>query len=93
MGFVVGKRGGAPDGARVALELTGPLARTIRVAVAGRAAVVDDFGDAEPTTTIRVDGLQFTRLCGGRRAPAAGVEISGDDEVGRRIVENLAYVI
>ena len=93
MGFVVGKRGQAPDGARVALELTGALARTIRVAVDGRAAVVDDFGGAEPSTTIRLDGVQFTRLCGGRREPAAGVEISGHDEVGRRIVEKLAYVI
>lgn len=93
MGFVVGKRGEAPAGARVAFELTGALARTIRVAVNGRAAVVDDFGGAEPTTSIRMDGLQFTRLCGGRRAPTTGVEISGDDEVGRRIVENLAYVI
>jgi uncharacterized protein (TIGR03083 family) len=93
MGFVVGKRGGAPDGARIALELTGPLARTIRVAVDGRAAVVDDFGGAEPTTQVRVDGIQFTRLCGGRPASTAGVEIRGDREVGQRIVENLAYVI
>ena len=37
MGFVVGKLGKAPDGSRVAIELTGPLARTIRVAVDGRA--------------------------------------------------------
>lgn len=93
MGFVVGKRGRAPEGARVALELTGPLARTIRVAVDGRAAVVDDFGDAEPTTVLSVDGVEFTRLCGGRPASAAGVEIRGDREVGRRIVENLTYVI
>ena len=36
MGFVVGKLGGAPDGSRVAIELTGPLGRTINVAVDGR---------------------------------------------------------
>ena len=35
MGFVVGKLGGAPDGSRVRLELTGPLSRTINVAVEG----------------------------------------------------------
>jgi uncharacterized protein (TIGR03083 family) len=96
MGFVVGKLGGAPDGARVAIELTGPLARTSRVAVAGRASVVDDFGDGAPTTVIRLDGLQFTRLCGGRPMgtdrPSA-VEFDGDAEVGRRIVDHLAYVI
>ncbi|MGB3482489.1 MAG: maleylpyruvate isomerase family mycothiol-dependent enzyme [Mycobacterium sp.] len=93
MGFVVGKRGGAPAGARVAIELTGPLRRTLRIAVDGRAAVVEDFGGAEPTTVVRLDGLQFARLCGGRSASAAGVEISGDEEVGRRIVDNLAFVI
>jgi uncharacterized protein (TIGR03083 family) len=93
MGFVVGKRGKAPDGARVAIELTGPLARTIRVAVDGRAAVVDDFGGAEPTVVIRVDALQFTRLCGGRGVPAAGVEITGDEEAGQRIVDHLGFLI
>jgi len=96
MAFVVGKRGKAPDGARVALELTGPLQRTIHVAVDGRAAVVDDFGDAEPTVTIRLDGLQFTRLCGGRPLAASrpsAIDVDGDQQVGRQIVDNLAFVI
>jgi uncharacterized protein (TIGR03083 family) len=66
MGFVVGKLGGAPDGSRVAIELTGPLARTINVAVEGRGQVVDGFGAAGPTATIALDGLLFTRLAGGR---------------------------
>jgi uncharacterized protein (TIGR03083 family) len=92
MGFVVGKLGKAPAGSRVALELTGPLARTIRVAVDGRAAVVDGFGGADPTTTIRLDGLQFTRVCGGRTGATARVEFDGDAEVGQRIVDNMAYV-
>lgn len=96
MGFVVAKRGGAPAGSRVQIELTGPLARTIRVAVGEKATVVPDFGDLEPTTTIRLDGWQFTRLCGGRPLGAVrpvGIEISGDVEAGRRIVEHLGYVI
>ena len=93
MGFVVGKRGRAPEGSRVEIELTGPVARTIRVAVDGRAAVVDDFGAAAPTTTIKMDGLQFTRRCGGRTPGPGDIEYGGDQEVGRRIVENLAYVI
>ncbi len=69
MGFVVGKLGGAPDGSRVRLELTGPLQRTINVAVDGRGRVVDDFGGDEPTATITLDGLLFTRLAGGRTHP------------------------
>jgi uncharacterized protein (TIGR03083 family) len=93
MGYVVGKLGKAPDGSRVAVELTGPLSRTIRVAVDGRAGVVDDFGGLDPTSTIRLDGLQFTRLAGGRTDDAAGVELGGDTEVGARIVERLNFVV
>jgi uncharacterized protein (TIGR03083 family) len=96
MSFVVGKKGRAPDGSRVLLKLTGPLSREIRVAVDGRAALVEDFGGAEPTTVVTLDGLQFTRLAGGRDLVSyrpADVEYAGDTVVGKRIVENLAYVI
>jgi hypothetical protein len=94
MGFVVGKLGGAPDGSRVSIELMGPLGRTINVAVAGRARVVDDFGDDNPTTTIRMDALLFTRLAGGRvPVDHDAVSYSGDRAVGERIVEHLNYVI
>ena len=96
MGFVVGKRGEAPDGSRVAIELTGPLRRTINVAVDGRAKVVEGFGGQEPTATITLDGLLFTRLAGGRTPPAqheGAIAYGGDQEVGRRIVEHLDYVI
>jgi uncharacterized protein (TIGR03083 family) len=96
MSFVVAKKGQAPDGSRVLLQLTGPLSREIRVAVDGRAALVEDFGGAEPTTVVTLDGLQFTRLAGGRGLVdyrPAEVEYSGDAVLGARIVENLAYVI
>ena len=96
MGFVVGKLGRAPDGSRVAIELTGPLARTINVAVEGRGQVVDDFGGQEPTATIALDGLLFTRLAGGRTTVAQhpdAIRYSGDEAVGKRVVEHLNYVI
>jgi uncharacterized protein (TIGR03083 family) len=96
MGFVVGKLGGAPDGSRVAIELTGPLQRSINVAVEGRGRVVEDFDGAPPTSTIRLDGLLFTRLAGGRTSPGAhagAIEYGGDEGVGRQIVEHLNYVI
>ena len=96
MGFVVGKKGRAPDGSRVLLRLTGPVAREIRVAVDGRATVVEDFGGADPTIVVTMDGLQFSRLAGGRPLisdlPQA-VDYGGDVEAGRRIVENLSFVI
>ncbi|MBJ8348090.1 maleylpyruvate isomerase family mycothiol-dependent enzyme [Antrihabitans sp. YC2-6] len=94
LGFVVGKRGKAPDGGRISLELTGPLARTIAISVDGRARVVDQFDDG-PTTVIRLDSGLFVRLCGGRTTAAdhvAAIELEGDTEVGRRIVDNLAFV-
>ncbi len=93
MGFVVGKLSKAPDGSRVAIELTGPLARTIRVAVDGRAQVVDDFGGLDPTASIRLDGLLLTRLAGGRTDTVSDVEFGGDAEVGSRVVEHLNFVI
>jgi uncharacterized protein (TIGR03083 family) len=96
MGFVVGKLGGAPDGSRVAIQLTGPLARTINVAVAGRGQVVANFGGQAPTATIALDGLLFTRLAGGRTTVAqhpGAVRYGGDEEVGKRVVEHLNYVI
>jgi uncharacterized protein (TIGR03083 family) len=96
MGFVVGKLGGAPDGSRVAIELMGPLQRSICVDVAGRGRLVEDFGGQEPTATISLDGLLFSRLAGGRTTVARhpdAVRYGGDDEVGRRVVEHLNYVI
>ena len=88
-----------PKYSRVLLKLTGPITREIRVAVnpeGGRAAVVDDFGGAEPTVAIALDGLQFTRIAGGR--PMLGdrstdIHYAGDTGAGERIVANLAYVI
>jgi hypothetical protein len=96
MGFVVGKLGGAPDGSRVSIELTGPLGRTINVAIEGRARLVDDFGDDDPTSTIRLDAVLFTRLAGGRTPLAQhqdAIAYGGDEAVGMRIVEHLNYVI
>lgn len=96
MGYVVGKLAKAPDGSRIQFELTGPLARTIRVRVDGRAAVVDDFGGQEPTATIRLDGLQFTRLTGGRPlcpARAKDIELDGDKGVAKQVVQHLNFVI
>jgi uncharacterized protein (TIGR03083 family) len=96
MGFVVGKLGGAPDGSRVSLELTGPLGRTINVAMEGRGRLVDDFGDDDPTSTVTLDALLFTRLAGGRTPLAehgGAVTYGGDEAVGQRVVEHLNYVI
>jgi len=96
LGYIVGKLGGAPDGSRVAFELTGALQRTLRVVVNGRARVVDDFDGALPTATIQLDAVLFTRLIGGRTTAAENlnaIELSGDTELARRVAEHLKFVM
>jgi uncharacterized protein (TIGR03083 family) len=97
MGYVVGKLGRAPEGARVEIRLTGPSARTVRVAVNGRASLVTEF-DGEPTIGIEMPTLLFTRLCGGRQTATRALErdeiqLFGDEAAARYIVEHLAYMI
>lgn len=95
LGFVVGKRAGAPAGTTVAFELTGSSGRTINVEVADRARVVDAI-DGPATVTITMPVVPFTRLCGGRTtldAVEADVELDGDLELGRAILTNVAYTI
>ncbi|NLU84412.1 maleylpyruvate isomerase family mycothiol-dependent enzyme [Rhodococcus sp. HNM0569] len=101
LGYVVGKKAGAPDGATVTFALTGPMARSLHVAVgtqgvpSGRGAVVDAL-DAPATATIELDSRLFTRLaCGRTRAEdhPGEVTVSGDDALGRRAVDHLAFTI
>ena len=95
LGFVVGKRAGAPAGARVHFRLTGPTERDVFVEVGERAAVVPKL-DGDATVTITVPVVAFTRLCGGRRTAsdfAGQVGIEGDQELGERVLANLAYTI
>jgi uncharacterized protein (TIGR03083 family) len=96
LGFIVGKRAQAPEGARVRIELTGPAARQLLVEVAERAAVVNELS-AAPTVTVQLPSMLFLRLTGGRQAggPHIGqdVTVEGDSEFGRRLVENFAFTI
>ena len=98
-GFVVGKKAGAPSGSGVRFQLTGPLERRIDVDVADRARVVDALA-GEPAVTLSLSSTAYTRLSCGRIGPSevaggalGGVRIDGDEPLGRRIVENLAFTI
>ena len=95
LGYIVGKLASAPDGSRVAFDLTGPLQRTLRVAVDGRAMVVDEF-DRDPTATIRLDAVLFARLAGGRTTAVENIDtiaITGDADLGNQVVERLRFVM
>jgi uncharacterized protein (TIGR03083 family) len=89
LGYVVGRRAGAPDGATINFEIG---AQTIGVAVTGRrGANVEPV--AEPTVTLTMDAPTFSALAGGRAdAPLDGVGIAGDVELGRRIVDVLGFM-
>jgi len=96
LGYIVGRRAAMPDGARVAVLLTGPVPRSYFVQVDGRAAVVDAL-DGEPTVSIELPAMRFLRLTGGRAdagvAPGDGVTFGGDRDLGAQLVANLAFTI
>ncbi|QBS43179.1 maleylpyruvate isomerase family mycothiol-dependent enzyme [Nocardia sp. CS682] len=92
---VVVKKGGAPDGSRITFTLTGPLARTLHIQVAGRAGYVDAF-DEPATVEIALPSEVFVRLGGGRTSADEhldAITITGDEELGQRLVHNLAFTI
>lgn len=92
IGYVVGKRAGAPVGSSVRFELTGPMARRIDVEVTDRARVVDALPGA-PTSTLTVPGDHFMRLVGGRGADPVVVHVTGDDALGDAVVANLGFMM
>lgn len=95
MGFVIGKKAGAPAGSRVTLDLTGPSGRRIHVAVDERAAVVDEL-DRPADVVLRMPVHTFSRLGGGRsNAPQLRptIEVEGDTALGERIIDRFGYMI
>jgi uncharacterized protein (TIGR03083 family) len=96
MGFVVGKRAGASAGESVTFDLAGATSRQIHVLqVDDRASVVDAL-DGPATARLTMPVISFSRIAGGRLDAPEHLEncrISGDDDLGRRVLENLAYTI
>jgi uncharacterized protein (TIGR03083 family) len=95
MGFVVGKKAGAPAGSRITFDVTGPGGRQIHVAVDERAAVVERL-DRPADVVVRMPVHTFSRLAGGRsNGPdlRGTVELEGDEALGNRIVDDLGYMI
>lgn len=91
--FLIGKKAGAPAGTAVTVDFTGPAPRQVHVAVEERAAIVPEL-DGPADVTLRVGLADWARLIGGRTtADPARVPIEGDEELGRRIVANLHYMI
>jgi uncharacterized protein (TIGR03083 family) len=99
LGFVVGKKAGAPDGSVVTFAVTGPLARELTVVVAdGRARVADGPVEAPETTRLTMDQETFWCLGGGRwntDAVLGGrrLTIDGDRELGLAVLAAMNFMI
>ncbi len=96
--MVVGKRAGAPDGATVVVEVTGPEARTAAVGVVdGRARLLDDV-PADPTASLALDTETFSCVMTGRwgaeRLLAEGrVTVRGDEVLAGRVLAGANIMI
>ena len=88
--MVIGKRVAPPVGTTVRVEVPDAgLCWSVCVGDDGRATPADD--SAEATTTVTLSPEDFVVLGGGRRPPdATQPRITGDEEIGRRLVESLA---
>lgn len=98
MPFVVGKKAAAPDGSIVVFAVTGPTPRRVTVAVAGGRARIDRGDPGPATVEATLDAGVFWRLgCGRISGPDARrrglVTLAGDDGLGRRVVDAMAFMI
>jgi len=93
MGFVVGKKAGAPDGTTVVFDVEG--FGVIPIGVEGRARQLER-APADPTVKLAMSLETFNCLCCGRGDPnslAEAVTVEGDAELGARIVQNMNFMV
>ena len=98
MGFVVGKKAAAPEGSTVVFDIGDPTPEVLSIGVIeGRAKTLDQVPDS-PTVRLSMAFETFVCLGLGRWAPAtvlsdALVVFDGDEALGRRVVDNMAFMI
>ncbi len=95
LGYIIGKRGRAPEGSIIEIRLTGPVERDLHVVVDGKAKVVESVR-AEPTASLTLSSSLFLRLAGGREDAQAAlprVGLGGDTALARQLATSLAYTI
>ena len=94
--YIVGKKIGLDDGMSITFELTGPVQRSMHLAVDGRAGLVDSLDSADVTLT--ADSTTFALLACGRIDPQGPIDDgrvtwSGPDDWGERAARNLAFTM
>lgn len=95
LGYVVGKKSGAPEGSSVAFQITGESPRRIDVVVQGRAGLSDSPVE-NPTSTLTMPLTAFAAIAGGRHGHAQyvpDVSIEGDQDLGQTVLKNLPTMI
>lgn len=95
LGYIVGKRAGAPQASSVTIRLLGPISRDLHVVVAERATVVASL-PGPASATLALSSPLFLRLTGGRVAPDSvldEVELGGDVGLARQVLAHLAFTI
>jgi uncharacterized protein (TIGR03083 family) len=97
--YVVGKKAGAPAGSTVMFDVGGDprLVAAVHVPPEGR-AVLPETAPATASVALIMDRRTFTRLAGGRwngdkARTAGGLRIEGDQDLGNRVVDNMAFTI
>lgn len=97
---IIGKKVGAPEGTRVRFRVAGGTDTELSLAtdvvvVDGRAALADVDDSAPATAELVFDTPTFVRAATGRitAEPGHGVELSGDDDLGRAILAAMAFTI
>ena len=89
LGYVLGKKVGAPVGTSMVLDMEGSAPFAFEIDENGRGQRVT--APAGPTVTLHMDRESFIRLAGGRCAAEPGkVTVDGDRELGERVLASLA---
>jgi len=92
LGLVLAKRAAAPPGTTAVLEVAGSAPASFRVTDAGRGERLPE-PPADPTVVLATDRETFVLLAGGRRRPLDGaVRVTGDRELGHRLLDHLVVV-
>ena len=90
LGYVLARRVSAPPGTTAVLHVTGSDPVAACVNESGRGELMPDV-PADPTVRIETDRESFIVLAGGRRSPEPGaVTITGDTDLGQRVLDALA---
>jgi len=98
MGYVVGRKVAPPEGTSVCWVVEGPVPVSLALGMTEGRARPLDRAPVTPTVRFDLDGADFWRLgCGRTTADevlsAGSVRVRGDADLGRRVLEAMAFMV